>query len=94
MTPSDAVQKLSELQPDEMARLFTDLGVRGRRMAAMSCAVAQFMKMETGASSVGVDEDSIGFYEQGDYLTPKSVCEFISKFDAGFYPELVADDVA
>ena len=91
MTPSDAVQKLSELQPDEMARLFTDLGVRGFRSAAMSCAVAQFMKMETGASSVGVDGDGIAFYnEQEDYPTPKSVDEFIRKFDSNHYPELVA----
>jgi hypothetical protein len=39
ITPEEAITKLGELSPSEIARLFTDLGIRGRIALSIACPV-------------------------------------------------------
>lgn len=86
---------LAALPPDadEIAALFSNEGITGRRDNPCDCPVANYLSSEgVVAPSVGITHAS-GFsraFEQ--YATvdvPSHVRQFIAAFDSGRYPELI-----
>ncbi len=88
-TPAEVMAKLGQLQPDEIARLFRDLGVRGTQGRPRLCPVARYVQNETRRrvfvtrQVYSVDRPTLT-----GTATPTSVAGFIALFDSGMYPDL------
>jgi hypothetical protein len=91
-TPQEVFDKLGGLEPDEIARLLQDLGTVGRRKDMGACPVARYVQRETGVGGLCVNRirwrASLGRYDDARPL-PDTVAEFVQKFDAGDYPDLI-----
>ena len=98
----DVIGKLAEMSPDDMAAHFREHGIAGLRAHAKTCVVARYITQETSITSVGVTRKYIRAYNDDGYIrayindgidsmfvTPPSVEEFVTRFDAGKYPHLV-----
>lgn len=82
---------------DDLADFFRGYGIKAQPSNARSCAISQFVRMETGlpvstsVSSVTVwtdlDESDLAYYGQ---LT-SAMESFIKKYDQGAYPDLVEE---
>jgi hypothetical protein len=90
VTPAEVIAKLGELAPGEIARLFTDLGIRGWPARSMSCPVAVYVRQETGVRVYifGPTWRTIGCLDVVE-LVPQSVREFVDLFDDLCYPGLI-----
>ena len=89
-TPEEVIDKLGQLQPDEIARLFRDEGVTGVLGQARRCPVASYVRRETGVRISIYDNWSQK--NDGPELgtaTPPTVFGFIKHFDGLEYPDLI-----
>jgi hypothetical protein len=77
-------------EPDEIARVFTELGIKGTRGSIYSCPVANYLNAEVGRSDISVGSSAYG--GDGWWVSlPKHVQQFVGRFDCGEHPELIAD---
>jgi len=81
-------QKLADLPTtsDGIAIKLAELGIQGRRGSSWKCPIAQYL-----GDGVAVRPDKI-VLDSDKWIclpVPEPVSEFIGKFDAGEYPELV-----
>jgi hypothetical protein len=77
-------------EPDEIARVFAELGIKGRPRKSCLCPVAKYLKAETGMSVIGVTPWRVYDYTCGGHVpVPDHVGHFISRFDLGDYPDLI-----
>lgn len=91
MTPEDCIFKLGQLEPDEIARLMKDSGVKGEREVSTACAVTQYVYEETKASGIRTGRALMTYHSGNDwkyFSLPGTVQQFVSNFDDGHYPEL------
>jgi hypothetical protein len=75
-------------EADEIARVFTELGITGRRGKTCSCPVAEYLKAETGRE-VEVAMDVVYSTGAPKVVLPHHVVRFIRSFDHGRYPQLI-----
>jgi hypothetical protein len=96
--PDEIIAKLGELEPDEIAKLFRNLGIVGWTRQAGSCPVANYVQRETGRSAVidprrwharKVNGRPLHQWDNGEL--PATVAQFVKRFDALGYPELIGD---
>lgn len=91
MTPTEIHECLEKLgkTADEVHTSLLVMGIRGRRLRSCHCPLANYIKSITNESGVSV---SPWRYEVNHVYTvmPKGCTEFVSNFDDGFYPDLVA----
>lgn len=89
-TPQEVFTKLGELEPDEIAKLFKSLAIRGRRGDGSNCPVSQYVRTETGARTLHVARWwwDIRAASEDKRQLPQSVSAFVTGFDSGDYPEL------
>jgi hypothetical protein len=84
---------------DDIAGYFMDYGIKAEPQKARSCAISQFVEIETGYSVctgsnklfVDLEENAV-LRGLGDYYkhTP-AMAEFVQNYDKGMYPELIVD---
>lgn len=76
----------------EIAAKFKHIGIKGERKSALCCPLSVYLENRTGVHHT-ITEDKYSIYDRthgvihGDL--PKSVQNFIKKFDKGKYPELI-----
>lgn len=81
---TDKVQELGKLTADEIAGLLKEQGIKGWRNDPDDCPLAVYSGF-TITRRCYMDE------EENEYPAPRSVLEFINKFDDNQYPELISD---
>jgi hypothetical protein len=82
-------------EPNEIARVFAELGIKGRRHSPGCCPVANYLKAEAGVPHIGVSPRMVWTSTMGRPIDlPVHVREFVDRFDRRRYPELVADGAA
>lgn len=81
----DALPKDAEC----IAAFFKKTGVRGKVGSTPSCPIARYVKKEAGLKHVSVNGQRIAFSGE-QVATPLWCGFFISKFDNGQYPDLIA----
>lgn len=76
---------------DEIARYFYDQGVRGSQAQAADCPFAKWIKVETGKDYRVGSRWISPPTEPAVYVAELSPAarDFVSRFDSGFYPQLV-----
>ena len=92
----DHLAKLGELAPDEIARLFADLGITGWCQQSDACPVSNYVLAETGQHVRITSNRWVASAYWTDWTadapvsgtTPATVSQFIVDFDAGLHPEL------
>ena len=90
-TPAEVIDNLGELQPEEIAQLFRNLGVRGVQGESFQCPVANYVRQETERIvSVWAEWGELGV--EGLHVTPDTVFGFAREFDIGHYPGLIGGD--
>lgn len=78
--------------PDAIADRLRALGIKGRRIGARHCPIAQLLNTLDGVSNAAVFDDSISFSKSGGWgaaLPTSAAVEFIRRFDQGVYLDLV-----
>lgn len=89
ITPRDVFDALDELggTADIVAARLLAEGCRGRRMKGESCPVANYLKMmfDLGAA---VCAQSACLWSGPECDLPPAVASFVSRFDAGEFPDL------
>lgn len=85
-------------QADEIAAFLNEQQVQGYVGDGDSCVITAWLTRESGrsVSTTDIVSDFTNWsaegFEQVDYPLEAPVQTFISKFDNGFYPELVIED--
>lgn len=75
-------------EPDEIARVFAELGIRGRCWAGCNCPVANYLMAETGLEKVAVGRVQI-VADDAELEMPLHIRSFAYRFDSGRYPDLI-----
>ena len=80
---------------DDLAAYFADYGILAQPRNARSCAIAQFVTIETGLA-VAVNTSALRIEnEEGDVIEciqhTAAMENFVEKYDRGYYPELVEE---
>ncbi|HEU4967263.1 MAG TPA: hypothetical protein VFT53_07400 [Candidatus Saccharimonadales bacterium] len=91
MTPEDCIFKLGQLEPDEIARLMKDSGVKAQREVSTACAVTQYVYKESRAERILTGYTTLSYRTHNGFTNlrlPETVKDFVAKFDDGCYPEL------
>ncbi len=93
----DAVNKFAEFKTaDEVAEFLRERGIKGQIGNLNRCPIAEYVN---GASGVNceVDDDSVAVAFNDDaeakYIMSAAMKEFVQKFDAGDYPDLILEEV-
>lgn len=80
---------------DEIAALFTDLGITGRTGDAVSCPVANYLggEVKDSGAQINVGGPTVYLRHEADPTcveleAPKHVAEFADRFDQGDFPLL------
>lgn len=79
--------------PDKIAEYLGSQGVKGIRVNAGYCVVANYLTQQTG-SRCSTGTTKAGLRTSTELVTvplPPQVTEFIHNFDGGLYPELEVD---
>lgn len=96
----DVIEKLGEMSADDIAAHFEEHGIKGSPRSPGQCAVAEYVKQETGAGWVSVGKEThiipadVDLGHKDAYLSlrsaanPTSVWKFIQLFDEHFFPAL------
>jgi hypothetical protein len=75
-------------EPHEIARVFAELGIKGRPASAYECPVANYLTAELG---IIVEVGQKGAYAGvTEVPLPEHVRRFVRVFDLGAYPRLIA----
>ncbi len=83
------MDKLGAMRPIEIARLFLEENVTGVRGEPLGCPVSNFLSMKTGERFRVGTESYRAFSAEGKiHELPKSVMEFVYRFDTCEYEEL------
>lgn len=88
--PIVAYDKLAQFETeDEIAEFLYEVGIKGRRALANSCAISEYMAQMTGrkfstCNTIETIEEPIKTFR----LT-SAIDDFITSFDDNKYPELV-----
>jgi hypothetical protein len=85
--------------PDAIADFLTKRGIKGELQDRDYCVLSNWFLNETDATGCSTTETNISVEEMDgwDYRTHEMVpnavtTEFIQKFDAGVYPQLICED--
>src|ERR1041384_7287885 len=95
-TTHPALDALAQLggTAEQYAAELARLGVTGARENCYRCPVANYLTVQLGLRDVQVDPEEIEVYLPGPdtepFDTPKPVSEFVERFDAGEFDELLA----
>jgi hypothetical protein len=95
---ANLVDKLNGKGVEGIRDFFVANGIKGMRMRACKCPVANYLRNETGVSIVSVGTrfihapDVVGI--PVDILTPTNVGNFIFQFDQGAFPELDVEELS
>lgn len=85
---------LGRLKSDQIAHLMSDLGIEGKRVTAVDCPIANYVKKTTG-ETISVCSTFYEFVDEGGGKRiedmPFSVGRFIRNFDSSIYPFLVSE---
>lgn len=96
---SVVMDKLQSFEtPDELADYFRGYGIVAEPRNARTCAISQFVKIETGQSvttsmasvCLFADEEQTELLES--YEHTGAMEDFVEMFDKGYYPDLVVQD--
>ena len=92
MTPTErlkaALDALPTTGPDDVAKFFTDRGIKGYLEDPGWCPTAYYLRC-CGFTSPCVGENGV-FTEDASFTAlPYSVRQFVESFDGGEYPDLV-----
>lgn len=86
------VDKLGAMTADGIAEFFQGEGIKADRADTVTCAVARFLKDQTGEDiRVHTTRVSDGKTGLSIMVLPETVKEFIQKFDRGEYPDLLVN---
>jgi hypothetical protein len=83
----EKLDKLGQMDPNEIAGFFKCEGVKGYRMIESCCPVANYLDSDGEYSVYNTSVESVN----GSYDLPDSVMTFVVDFDNGWYPELEED---
>jgi hypothetical protein len=78
-------------EPDEIARVFAELGIKGEREEPDTCPVARYLAAELDSIDISVGLADVSAEECTGADLPEHVQRFIYAFDHGDYPQLLAD---
>jgi hypothetical protein len=87
----DALKELPE-HPREIAALLIEKGIKGRKGDSRCCPIAKYLHGVDPEGMLGC-EVRTGWIDNGKAqmpILPLPVIQFISNFDHGDYPELIA----
>lgn len=87
MLLEDAIKNLGFNSIQIRATIY-NAGVKGRQQSVCNCPVANYLKSQ-GYRDVVAGTDWCAVKDQEPVITPNSVKDFMEKFDAGLYPELI-----
>lgn len=91
------MEKLQGFETEEdLADYLHDYGIVARPRQARSCAIAKFVKIETGLDVVVVNSDAVRIenvdgFTTGSFRHTNAMANFVANYDRGWYPELVEE---
>lgn len=106
MTTSEVtqwIQRLEGMTAEEIAGLLRREKVTGRYSSAARCPIANFLRSKGAVADMAVygglvewtelvvGPDGNPKVEHGSFLTPAGICEFVSRFDAGMFADLIEE---
>lgn len=99
---NEVVNELGQLSDNDIAAYLKVHGITGVRGSTASCPLAEYISKETGLNVRVASYVWVPFNEgcpalsrgtKQEVMTPESMRAFISKFDAGKWPELMRETV-
>lgn len=89
METEAVLNNIQELHSGEIAALIAAEGIRGEKNDPYCCPLARYLGGSVGRSWIAVGCDYIWDYETfTEYPMAPHIAEFITRFDAGDFPEL------
>lgn len=79
---------------DALADYFRDYGIIAQPRNARACAIAQFVRVETGVNGIVINTSALRIEDEDGCVTeciPHTVAmeDFVEKYDRGYYPDLI-----